>query len=98
MTAVFHLFTTLFKSRNGENVNVNLNVRLVDRSLQGIFRINRLNGIGPNACEGAARLPPYDPCGSEHRKPSQMLLGVDFEEGGKPEYPEKNLRSQVEID
>ena len=27
--------------------NVNVNVRLVDRSLQGLFRINRLNGIGP---------------------------------------------------
>ena len=34
-------------------VNVNVNVPLVDRSLQGLFRINRLNGIGPNACEGA---------------------------------------------
>ena len=31
---------------------VNVNVRLVDRSLQGLFRINWLNGIGPNACEG----------------------------------------------
>ena len=29
------------------------NVRLVDHSLQGLLRINRLNGIGPNACEGA---------------------------------------------
>ena len=24
-------------------------------------------------------------------------MGVDFEEGGKPEYPEKNPRSRVEI-
>ena len=32
---------------------VNVNVRLVDRSLQGLFTVNRLNGIGPNACEGA---------------------------------------------
>ena len=33
--------------------HVNVNVRLVDRSLQGLFTVNRLNGIGPNACEGA---------------------------------------------
>ena len=32
------------------NVNENVNVRLVDRSLQGLSGINRLNGIGPNAC------------------------------------------------
>ena len=29
----------------------------------------------------------------------QLLLpSVDFVEGGKPEYPEKNPRSQIEID
>ena len=44
---------------------------LVDRSLQGLFRINRLNGIGPNACEGTAGLPPYNPCVTlEHPKPT----------------------------
>ena len=50
-----------------------VNVRLVDRSLQGLFRINRLNGIVPNARKGDARLPPYDPCViSEHHGLSQM--------------------------
>ena len=27
-----------------------------------------------------------------------LLSSVDFVEGGKPEYPEKNPRSQIEID
>ena len=41
-----------------------------------------------------------DPCmTSEHSTTARWnRLGVDFAEGGKPEYPEKNPRSQVESD
>ena len=91
------------ESNNGySSVNVNVNVCLVDRSLQGLFRINRINGIRPNACEGA-----HGCCHTiqvwsrSTANPARCnWLGVDFEKGGKParEYPEKNPRSQVEID
>ena len=44
--------------------------------------------------------PEHDPrMTSEHSTTARWnRLGVDFAEGGKPEYPEKNPRSQVEID
>ena len=44
--------------------------------------------------------PRYDPCMTyEHSITARSnQLGVDFAEGGKPEYPEKNPRSQIEND
>ena len=68
-------------------------MRLVDRSLQGLFRINRLNGIGSNACEGAhgCRHTIHAWSRSTADPVRYNWLGVDFEEGGKPEYSEKNL-------
>ena len=80
--------------------HVNVNVRLVDRSLQGLFTVNRLNGIGPNACEGAhgCRHKIHVWSRSTANPAGCNWPGVDFSEGGEPEYPEKNPRSQVEID
>ena len=82
------------------SADVNVNVRLVDGSLQGLFRINRLNGIGPNACEGThgCRHTIHVWSRSTANPARGNWLGVNFEEGGKPEYPEKNPQSQVEID
>ena len=44
--------------------------------------------------------PEHDPCmTSEHSTTAWWNRpGVDFEERGKPEYPEKNPRSRIEID
>ena len=39
------------------NVNVNINVSFVDPSQQGLFTINRLNGMGPNLVADRA---PFD--------------------------------------
>ena len=49
----------------------------------------QLTKVGPKAYIGASWQPLYGPCmTSEH----------SVKEGGKPEYPEKNPRSQIEID
>ena len=73
---------------------------LVDHSLQGLFRVNRLNWIGPIACEGAhgCRHTIHVWSRSTANPARSNCLGVGFVEGGKPEYLEKNPRSQVEID
>ena len=44
--------------------------------------------------------PEHNPCmTSEHSTTARWNgHGVGFEGGGKPEYPEKNPRSQIEID
>ena len=49
----------------------------------------QLDKVGPKAYISASWQPLYGPCvTSEHR----------VKEGGKPEYPEKNPPSQIEID
>ena len=63
----------------------------------------QLNEVGPKelCCRlGARSLNTSHPCmTSEHSTTAWWNRpGVDFEEGGKLEYPEKNPRSQIEID
>ena len=73
---------------------------LVDHSLQGFFRVKRLNWVGPIACEGAhgCRHTIHVWSRSTVNPARSCCLGVDFVEGGKPEYLQKNPRSQIEID